>query len=166
MELNIKNKIRSAYTKVSGIKDLSMETQKIATKTSALYIYKNMLMAKPLETDLEVLKYASSQASQNGLVLEFGVFSGRSINFLSSRFEKIYGFDSFEGLPEKWHTNIEKGHFALKKLPFVNDNVELIKGLFEDTLPKFKGLKDNNSFIAFLHVDCDLYSSTISIFKF
>ena len=36
--------------------------------------------------------------------MEFGVFSGSSINFLSKHLynKEIYGFDSFEGLKEDW----------------------------------------------------------------
>ncbi len=37
----------------------------------------------------------------------------------------------------------------------------LSPGLFEDTLPAF--LADNDEPIAFVHVDCDLYSSTKTV---
>ena len=39
---------------------------------------------------------------RDGYWFEFGVHSGSTINTLSSFCEKIYGFDSFEGLPEDW----------------------------------------------------------------
>ena len=41
---------------------------------------------------------------EDGLFLEFGVYKGTSINFISSLIpdKKIYGFDSFGGLPEEW----------------------------------------------------------------
>ena len=42
------------------------------------------------------------------------------------------------------------------------DNVTLIKGWFNETLPAF--LATNQGDVAFLHVDCDLYSSTKCIF--
>ena len=53
----------------------------------------------------------------NNFYLEFGVFSGTSINFFSENINKnIYGFDSFEGLKEDWlGTSVTKGTFDLKK---------------------------------------------------
>ena len=52
--------------------------------------------------------------------LEFGVWKGESINFLSSFLNKgeIYGFDSFKGLREDWlggYINHSKGKYDLKK---------------------------------------------------
>jgi hypothetical protein len=43
---------------------------------------------------------------RDGYWFEFGVHSGSTINTLSSFCEKIYGFDSFEGLPEDWNPKI------------------------------------------------------------
>ena len=34
---------------------------------------------------------------------EFGVWRGASFQYLINAFNKGYGFDTFEGLPEKWH---------------------------------------------------------------
>jgi hypothetical protein len=50
-------------------------------------------------------------------------------------------------------------------IPRVNSNVILHKGLFEESIPDF--LKEYNPIsISFLHIDCDLYSSTKTIFDF
>ena len=97
--------------------------------------------------------------------LEFGVASGRTINYFSRFTEtNVYGFDSFEGLPEKWRDGFDKGAFNRNGVfPEVNSNVVLIKGWFSDTLVPF--LKEKNKKISFLHIDCDLYSSTKFIFK-
>lgn len=94
------------------------------------------------------------------LWLEFGVASGYTINTISCFTDDIvYGFDSFEGLPEDWRDGFEKGHFTrFGILPTVNKNVCLIKGLFTDTLPNF--LQIHNKKISFIHMDADLYSST------
>lgn len=97
--------------------------------------------------------------------MEFGVYKGNSINILSgTKPDKIfYGFDSFEGLPETWKSSNLKGHFTLNgNLPKVNENVRLIKGWFNETLPEF--IKEHPEPCAFIHVDCDLYSSTKTIF--
>ena len=77
---------------------------------------------------------------KNGLVLEFGVYKGRTINYLASKLKNhtIYGFDSFEGLPGIWNNQNPKGKYSLNgNMPKVRKNVKLIKGLFEDTLPEF-----------------------------
>jgi hypothetical protein len=98
------------------------------------------------------------------LWLEFGVASGTTINFIS-KFTKdqVYGFDSFEGLPEKWRDGFEKGVFNRNgNFPEVNDNVVLIKGWFNETLPPF--IKSQNKKVSFIHMDADLYSSTKCIF--
>ena len=109
----------------------------------------------------------------SGLVLEFGVFSGRTINSIADKLpsRKIYGFDSFEGLPETWQRDdggFAAGHFHTNgELPKVPTNVKLIKGWFNETLPVFKAdlaqHEDDNK-IALLHIDCDLYSSTKTVF--
>lgn len=110
--------------------------------------------------------YFLNKDNQNKLFLEFGVFQGSTINFCSSILKDatFYGFDCFEGLPETWSGWIyEESAFNLDGvMPKVNNNVKLIKGYFDETLPTF--LKQNNNKAAFIHVDCDLYSSTKTIF--
>jgi Methyltransferase domain len=110
----------------------------------------------PLEHVFEVMNL---KHKENTLWLEFGVFSGRTINYISKfTADKVYGFDSFEGLPETWRPGFEKGVFNKNgNLPDVNSNVELIKGWFNETLPDF--IKSQNKKVSFLHIDCDLYSS-------
>ena len=115
----------------------------------------------PLNYVFEVLKL---KHKQDTLWLEFGVATGRSINYISKFTDnKVYGFDSFEGLPENWYSRFKKGHFSREgKLPKVRDNVELIKGWFDNTLPDF--IKNKNKKVSFIHMDADLYSSTKCIF--
>ena len=98
------------------------------------------------------------------LWLEFGVASGHTINYISNfTKEHVYGFDSFEGLPEKWRDGFDKGAFNRNgDLPSVNSNVVLIKGWFDTTLPDF--IKAQNKKVSFIHMDADLYSSTKCIF--
>lgn len=97
----------------------------------------------------------------NTLWLEFGVASGRTINYISKfTDETVYGFDSFEGLPEKWRDGFDAGAFHQNGvIPKVNINVKLIKGWFNDTLPAFLNTHRNKK-VSFIHIDCDLYSST------
>ena len=99
------------------------------------------------------------QHNPDTLWLEFGVWSGNTINYVSKfTTDTVYGFDSFEGLPEKWRDGFDKGMFNLHgTLPMVSANVELIKGWFSDTLPNF--IQTQNKKVSFLHIDADLYSS-------
>src|SRR5262249_3042325 len=46
--------------------------------------------------------------------------------------------------------------------PAVRTNVKLIRGFYADTLPAFVAAHANKT-ISFMHVDCDLYSSTKTI---
>ena len=108
------------------------------------------------------LKYCMSLAHQPGHILEFGVYQGATINLISEYFidDTIYGFDSFEGLPEDWHLSethkkFRKGTFAVDSLPNVNNNVRLIKGWFDVSLPKFISSTHIKT-IKLLHIDCDL----------
>jgi len=96
----------------------------------------------------------------NTLWLEFGVASGNTINYISKfTNDSVYGFDSFEGLPEKWRDGFDKGAFNRNGvLPDVHSNVILIKGWFDQTLLPF--IKTQNKKVSFIHMDADLYSST------
>lgn len=108
-----------------------------------LFVEKYLANATPLKSDAEVLKFGSDHATLDGLFIELGVCTGKTINFIAALnpLKKIYGFDSFEGLPEDWvrqDTKISKGTFAFKNpnaLPPVLHNVTLTKGWFQDSLP-------------------------------
>lgn len=99
----------------------------------------------------------------DGHWLEFGTATGGTLKILAAQRapEPVYGFDSFEGLPEEWrHSNRavqRKGTFACPPPDDLPDNAHLVVGLFEDTLPDW--LSENPGPVAMLHIDCDLYSS-------
>jgi hypothetical protein len=104
-----------------------------------------------------------------GPVAEFGVASGNAMRkFIipNAGDRLIYGFDSFEGLPEDWDRgkgvrSLPKGHFAGRPAStcLYQHNVRLIEGWFEDTVPEYaKGEP-----WAFIHMDADLYSSTKTV---
>jgi hypothetical protein len=107
-----------------------------------------------------VFEHMKLQHKENTLWLEFGVAEGSTINYISKfTNDKVYGFDSFEGLPEKWRDGFDKGAFNMNgRLPEVNSNVELVKGYFNETLMNF--IQTHNKKISFIHMDADLYSST------
>jgi hypothetical protein len=101
-------------------------------------------------------------ATTNGMLLELGVYKGYTLRLIASARpgDLVYGFDSFDGLPETWRHGFEKGTFsvATDSLQPFQSNVKLRAGLFETSLPAL--LNDDSREVAFLHVDCDLYSYT------
>lgn len=146
--------------------NLKLYLAKSAAYESANYIVNNLITVKTFEHRLNLLNYALSKTTISGEYLEFGVYKGASINYIATHKPEnlIYGFDSFEGLPENWNQYYQKGHFKLEKFPNTRKNVKLIQGWFENTIPDFKQNILGNKQIAFLHCDCDLYSSIKTIF--
>lgn len=143
--------------------NLLVDMQLEAKRETLDYIRQKMAAAPYFEKHPQLVDYVVGQAGLPGLYLEFGVGRGKSIRWISSQTERtVHGFDSFEGIPEYWHGN-PAGTFAQKKLPKVPDNVRFHVGLFDETIPTF--LEEHEESISFLHVDCDLYSSTVTIFN-
>jgi hypothetical protein len=118
--------------------------------------------------DADVLTYALSCINKNleGYILEFGVCTGKTINIIAAlnSHSLVYGFDSFDGLPEDWRVGAGKNTFKIrnKKIPPLLANVDIYEGYFEETLPQFLIETPENS-ISFIHMDCDLYSSTKTV---
>ena len=119
------------------------------------------LLDKEASLEYAIKKSLQEDGEQSKFYLEFGVWTGRSINFLSKYLNKtqIYGFDSFEGLKEDWHGyHITSGTFNLnKKVPKLKKNVIPKIGLIQDTLPLF--LSEKNPSINFMHIDTDTYET-------
>jgi hypothetical protein len=114
---------------------------------------------------MEHLRYNVLARPRIGLVLEFGVFRGETLNFIASQDKSatIFGFDSFCGLPMDWREGFHKGMFATE-LPVTLTNASLVIGQFAHSLPHF--LATHPDPISFMHIDCDLYESTRTIFEF
>lgn len=132
------------------------------------FSYQDIIKLKPIKGDkFQHLTFSYNSSKVDGDILEFGVYKGGTINHLAKLHQgNVYGFDSFEGLPESWSSvdgrHFSKGHFETP-LPEVRNNVTLIKGLFDKTLPNF--MKDFHKNVKLLHVDCDLYSSTTTVLE-
>jgi hypothetical protein len=104
--------------------------------------------------------YAISKIKNKGPVAEFGVWTGTSINYISSLLldSIVYGFDSFNGLEEDWN-GFNKGHFSINgDTPNVNENVILVKGSFKDSVKDY--VEKNNLYFSFINFDSDTYDST------
>jgi hypothetical protein len=115
----------------------------------------------------------------DGAVVECGVYRGRTLLGMAHLLRqrgigaKVFGLDSFEGFPEptakdaygdgRFHFMAQEGYFGdvsftelngrINRLGF-SDQVVLLKGFFEDTLPHLA-----NERFTLVHLDCDLYES-------
>lgn len=121
------------------------------------------------KTEFFCTKYAEYNYSVprtviDGEFIELGVFKGRSIKYLAKLKPDVtwWGFDTFEGIDEVWELGgkrIDMNTFATP-LPQCPDNVELVKGLFEETLLDWKENTVNNRPLAYINMDADVYSAT------
>jgi len=136
-----------------------------ALQRSVDYIESAMPDALGLENQRELIDFSLRAVAIDGHYLEFGVFTGGTIRYMARCIgnRTIHGFDSFEGLPEPWSGfGLSGKSFDVNgRLPYVPDNVALHCGYFDRSLPLW--LNDHPGQVAFIHVDCDLYSSTKTI---
>ena len=144
-------------------RDIVYAADQTAARDSAALVHEQMLTAERFPDPYRTLEYALSQASGSGMALEFGVYSGTTLKMISDTLagHDVYGFDSFEGLPEAWRTGFDAGHFNVDTLPDVG-SAELVVGWFDETLPGFLTQHPGPP-VAFLHIDSDLYSSARTV---
>ena len=119
----------------------------------------------------DMYNYINNNIIQNKAIkyLEFGVYKGNSLNYISSinsnENSTFTGFDSFEGLPEDWiefNGAVNSKKFNVKgNIPVFSDKrIFLVKGLFQDTLPNYLDNYNANEQLI-INNDSDLYSSTM-----
>lgn len=126
-----------------------------------------------LESEHFVAAHRQTEKDAPALWLEFGVFTGSSINAtrvfadeLAARgaaAPRVVGFDTFEGLPEAWAGHFAKGAFRWRGdrrshgtlRPPTRSGVSFEVGLFNDTLGPF--LARNGGPVAHANIDNDLY---------
>lgn len=134
---------------------------------------------------LECINYARIALAPQGRninFLEFGCHSGRTFSAAinASRYLKIktefWAFDSFEGLPPTDGSDgfFEAGTFCTSLTKFkslVNmytlgmpADINIVKGFFDKTLTQELASKIRS--VAVVHIDVDLYSSTLTILNF
>lgn len=110
----------------------------------------------------DIYRFCLGSCPLYGLYAEFGVYHGKSLREIRKCLSldiPLYGFDSFEGLPEEWN-GFRAGSFRTSVRPDL-PNTHLVIGQFEDTVPTFA--KANHQNVSFFHIDCDLYSSTRTV---
>lgn len=152
-------------------------------KTSAMNIeeFRNVLLIDdgfyPRDVKEKEFDYCIPMCNPDGYFIEFGVWFGRSINYIAKNFPEYhyYGFDTFEGVDEIWETGgktVDMSRFNVSDpnniddktgLPKVEKNVSLVKGLFQDTLEGW--LADHKDTVSFINMDPDLYSAAIYVLE-
>lgn len=161
----VTTKIKSKITQQPEVNNIWFSLWQKAAQETADYVEKNMLTLPYFRSRRNLMKLALSKVQTDGLYLEFGCgWQAKSINFLAKQIPgDIHGFDSFEGLPDDWFGNLGKKSFSAHgRLPIVRDNVQIHAGWFDKTLPEF--VEKYPSPVAFLHIDCDIYVSTKTVF--
>ena len=145
---------------------IKKSTALLSARLDAWEYLKTDFKNKPILTGsiIQTFQIAMNASKREGLILEFGVRHGNSINQLAKLANSpMYGFDSFEGLPTEWHNESKESYSTKGIVPKVGKNITLYKGWFEDTLPEFS--KKHPEVIRLINIDCDLFSSTSTILK-
>ncbi|NND64901.1 MAG: hypothetical protein HKM24_02950 [Gammaproteobacteria bacterium] len=121
----------------------------------------------------------------SGDYVEFGCHGGMTFKLAhqSSRRQgqsiKLWGFDSFSGLPDTEHeedehpfwqpgtlaTSVDDFHRVCKRNGIPRDDYKIVEGYYENSLPKFAPNDEPND-ICLAYIDCDLYSSTKAALDF
>lgn len=170
---NTAKKLLSWMLDICVFRSIGQHQKRIAYLDSQQFIYENSSLKTKLFPNIEEFRsYCLMEAPEEGLVFEFGVFKGKSLNQFARLMQKrgdkrqIYGFDSFVGFSEDWtgvEENYPKDHFSLGgKLPSVEPNVSLINGFVEETLEPFMKTKPSEK-VGFIHIDTDTYSPAKTI---
>ena len=117
-----------------------------------------------------------------GDYLEFGCYRGASLIMaakiaarLRLRSMRFFAFDCFEGLPESEGRRFRKGAYKCS-LPAFNEYVAKagvpasrvlpVAGMYADTLTETLKRRHALSKAAVIHIDCNLYSSTLEALRF
>lgn len=120
---------------------------------------------------LQIYSLVKATAKVPGDLAEVGTYQGGSAKLIceSKGLRTLHLFDTFEGLPEvekidspyfaqgAWHGEYEN----VKKYVSTYPNVHLYKGIF----PATAGPVEDKKF-SFVHLDVDLYESTLACLKF
>ncbi|MDV6012385.1 class I SAM-dependent methyltransferase [Haloechinothrix sp. LS1_15] len=142
--------------------DMVFAGDREAASESSRFTYEHFTGRPHFTRPWETLQYGLSLAPQGGLALEFGVATGNTLRQIAERRGdgRVYGFDSFQGLPEAWLPGIGAGSFASEQLPEVA-GAELVVGWFADTVPEF--LAAHPEPVDFVHIDSDIYSAAVTV---
>ena len=123
-----------------------------------------------------IYSIVKTQTSLEGDLAEVGVYQGGSAKLIceTKKEKKLYLFDTFTGLPDVSYddTHFGEKHWydnefantsveSIKKLLKKYDNVYIVKGTFPES-----GKEIIDKKFCFVHLDVDLYKSTIDSLRF
>lgn len=131
---------------------------------------------------MAILDIVKSASQAPGHFAEFGVFRGANLLFMAKVLKvldphscrEVFGFDSFEGLTTFTEKDRDakdrKGHYAGSyetlmaaiEMHELQDDVTVVKGLIQDTLPVFLNERPEARF-SLIFCDTDLYEPTARI---
>jgi hypothetical protein len=135
---------------------------------------------------IQLLLAEREQVHELGDYLEFGVYNGTSLTCMYKVLEsvgvaqaRLFGFDSFEGLPAVaatddeggWHPGQYKCEYKLTKRILDQRDIDwnrvtLVKGWFNDTLKHSLIERYGITKASVIMVDCDLYASAKEALSF
>lgn len=118
---------------------------------------------------------------KNKLFLEFGTCNGTSLLEYYNLYKEFsinstfYGFDSFVGLPYEptdilshsiWNTGDFSVNGIINPELLNKPEIKIVDGWFCDTLTDDIAKEFGKAKVGLLHVDCDIYTSTIEVLEF
>ena len=136
------------------IKKIKSETEMLLADQEAYLIYTTVKKLEKIEGD----------------IAEVGVYKGGSAKLIREATQKpLYLFDTFEGLPEisEYDSEQNKKGIYSASLEEVKDylkdykNIHFYKGIFPETTSYVEDKK-----FSFVHLDVDIYQSTLDSLKF
>lgn len=118
-----------------------------------------------------IKKYLDFTKDLPGFIAEIGVYKGGTAKIIAQHSPErhLCLFDTFEGMPDSgpYDNHHRKGDFSDTSLEQVKEylkecnNVSFYKGVFPKTVEPVK-----KCLFSFVHIDCDLYQSTIDALYF
>lgn len=108
------------------------------------FVSNELMQAIVCESDSKVIQEAIKRSqeenknSRNGVYLEFGFCTGRTLNFIAALGynKNVFGFDSIDGLPKSWGDKPDrfpKGTFRYKKQYILNNEEMILSPRSENT---------------------------------
>jgi hypothetical protein len=150
---------------------------KIGRKLITEYYFSSLYQEEFFANVMQFLKYNEVE----GDYLEFGVFGGNVFGVAHRYMHraglnmKMYGFDSFQGLPKPEgiddHAGFKEGHQAMSIEEFRSivkargvkeTEYVLVPGFFSESLRKNPPSKIGLKYAALVYIDCVLYESTVA----
>ncbi len=170
--MEIVHTLKKIIMKIQPIRQGKLYKLMLLSETG--YFFKNNEIPFYFKNRYELYEYIQKDLVRNKTIdyLEFGVYNGESLRYWvemnTNPRARFFGFDSFEGLPEEWTKvlgSLPKGSFNVDgKIPIIEDpRVTLIKGWFQDTLDSFLRNYNASDHLKVVHMDADLYSSTLYV---